>query len=237
MTRLVFVTGDKGGVGKSFTSRLLLDWYLKSGSKVRAFDTDKTNSTLFRFFKDVESPLFDLDQLDTDDQPSLDQFLNEIVSDEEDSIFMVDCAARTMERLLAWMSDLGFFELAKEHSIKLTLAFVLGPELDCVQILKDMSDSFQENAEYVLVKNLGKGSQFKVYDESKTRTRILNEWGGKEISIPNLVPSTSLEIDRLCLPFHIAKEGKELGIAERSRVSTFQAKAFAEFDQVGDLCR
>jgi hypothetical protein len=100
-----------------------------------------------------------------------------------------------------------------------------------------MSESFQHNAEYILVKNLGKGSQFKVYDESKTRARILNDWGGKEISIPNLVPSTSLEIDRLCMPFHIAKEAKNIGIAERSRINTFQSKAFAEFDQVGDLCR
>ena len=69
---MVLVTGDKGGVGKSFTSRTLLDWYLGEGKKVRAFDTDKTNSTLFRFYQEEGS----VQQLDVESPGDLDELVN-----------------------------------------------------------------------------------------------------------------------------------------------------------------
>lgn len=234
MSRIVFVTGDKGGVGKSFTSRVLLDWYEAKGIPVKAYDTDKTNSTLFRFFNENESKNMILSQLDTDNQGDLDSFLN-VVAENKDSVFVIDCAARTMDRLLTWMKEIGFFELAQEHEIKVTLAFVLGPEKDCVAILKDIASEFEDNADYILIKNEGKGSEFKVYDGSKTRERILKTLSGIEINIPLLHSKTSLEVDRLSIPFSVAKDSTVLGLAERSRVRTFQSRVFQQLDQAEAL--
>ena len=234
MSRIVFVTGDKGGVGKSFTSRVLLDWYGERGIKIKTFDTDKTNSTLFRFFSSSESDGLMLNQLDTDNQGDLDAFLNQVAGS-KDEVFVIDCAARTMDRFLVWMKEVGFFELTREHDIKVTLAFVLGPEKDCVAILKDIASEFEKNAEYILIKNEGKGSEFKVYDGSKTRERILKSLSGIEIKIPLLHSKTSLEVDRLSIPFSVAKDSTALGLAERSRVRTFQARAFLELDQAEAL--
>ena len=234
MSRIVFVTGDKGGVGKSFTSRVLLDWYHERGLPVKAFDTDKTNSTLFRFFNKSEDKNIILDQLDTDDQGALDSFLN-LVAEGKDEIFMIDCAARTMDRLLLWMKEVGFFKLALDHEIKITLAFVLGPEKDCVAILKDISAEFDTNADYILIKNEGKGLEFKVYDSSNTREKILSKLSGVEIKIPHLHPKTSLEVDRLSIPFSVAKDSTALGLAERSRVRTFQIRVFEELNKAEQL--
>ena len=234
MKRIVFVTGDKGGVGKSFTSRALLDWYVVNGVSVKAFDTDKTNSTLFRFFNKTKEEKITLDQLDTDDQSALDNFLEEIAAGNNE-ICMIDCAARTMDKLLLWMKEIAFFELAKEYDIKITLAFVLGPEKDCVAILKDVVGEFGNHVDYVLIKNEGKGMVFRVYDESNTRKIVLDELSGKEISIPQLYSKTSLEVDRMSLPFSMAKESTVLGIADKSRVRTFQNKVFSEFEKVKNV--
>lgn len=235
MARLVFVTGDKGGVGKSFTSRSLLDWYDERKIPIKAYDTDKTNSTLFRFFQKVENDRFTLDQLDTEDQSSLDELLEKLASAKEKDIIMLDCAARTMDKLLTWMNDVDFFLLADDLKISITLAFVLGPEKDCVAILKDIANSFQNRVDYVLIKNLGRGQEFKVYDQSKSREKILNELGGIEITIPALTPKTSLEVDRLNLPFVVAKDSTALMIADRQRVITFRNKLFDELSRAKHL--
>jgi hypothetical protein len=235
MARLVFVTGDKGGVGKSFTSRALLDWYLESGISVQAFDTDKTNSTLFRFFQKMDHEGLTLEQIDTDNQSALDELLERLATAKKEDVIMLDCAARTMDKLLLWMKEVDFFSLALDLNIQITLAFVLGPEKDCVAILKDIAEEFQGNVSYVLIKNLGRGAEFKVYDQSKSRDRILNEFSGFEIEIPALMAKTSLEVDRLNLPFIVAKEDTALMIADRQRVTTFRSKLFHSFERVRGL--
>ena len=52
MKKIILVTGDKGGVGKSFTARIIADYLLDKKVSFRAFDTDKTNATFYRFYPD-----------------------------------------------------------------------------------------------------------------------------------------------------------------------------------------
>ena len=50
--RIVFVTGDKGGVGKSFTSRAIVQYYLDLKQPFRGFDIDPVNPNLEQFYPD-----------------------------------------------------------------------------------------------------------------------------------------------------------------------------------------
>ncbi len=235
MKRIVLVTGDKGGVGKSFTSRLLLDWYLSKGEKIKAYDTDKTNSTLYRFYQDSISENLDLNQLDTDSQETLDQFLNDILDENETNTYMLDCGARTLDRLFVWMKEVGFSEIAKEHGVLITVAFVLAPEKDCVQILKDVMLELNDQVDYVIIKNKGKGSDFRIYEESQTRQKLIGELNAKEIDIPPLFQKTALEVDRKNMPFSIAKESTALSVTDRSRLRTYEAQVTPIFDGVQSL--
>ena len=50
MKRVIWVTGGKGGVGKSTFARGLLDILREAGLNVAAFDGDPTNAQLFRYY-------------------------------------------------------------------------------------------------------------------------------------------------------------------------------------------
>ena len=50
---LVVVGADKGGVGKTTMSRLLLDYMASRGTPARAFDTEHPRGTLKRFHPDI----------------------------------------------------------------------------------------------------------------------------------------------------------------------------------------
>ncbi len=225
--RVVFVTGDKGGVGKSFSSRLLIEWYEERGVKVSAFDTDKANSTLYRFFEKSEIQGLSLNQLDIDDPIALDEFLEKIAEAKDNEVFLVDCAARTLDRLVTWIREVDFLNLAQELDLKVTLAFVLGTEKDCVAILRDTLESFGEAVEYVVIKNQARGNDFRVYEGSKARERLIESLGGTEISLPGLFVKTSIEVDRLSMPFSRAIGENALGIADRSRLKTWRGNAFS----------
>ena len=51
--RVIWVTGGKGGVGKSTFSRGLLDVLSNAGVNVAAFDGDPSNAQLFRYYQGV----------------------------------------------------------------------------------------------------------------------------------------------------------------------------------------
>ncbi|WP_375511928.1 hypothetical protein [uncultured Nostoc sp.] len=54
--RLVIVTGDKGGVGKSTFARGLVQTYLDKGQRFIGFDADSSNSQLLRFYCPTNQP-------------------------------------------------------------------------------------------------------------------------------------------------------------------------------------
>jgi Mrp family chromosome partitioning ATPase len=79
--RIVFVTGDKGGVGKSFTSRALAQFYHDSKQAFRAFDIDPVNPNLAQFYPN------DTTQLDIGEPGALDEIRNAV---EEQVLVLVD---------------------------------------------------------------------------------------------------------------------------------------------------
>jgi len=226
MARIVFVTGDKGGVGKSFLARTLMDWYGRTGVDVKAFDTDKTNSTFYRFFRGQEN----VAQLDVDAVEDLDQLLN-VVSVKTNGVILVDCAARTMDQLLSWMRDVDFAGMKTELGFQMTIAFVMGPEKDCVAILRDLVEEMKGSADYVIIRNRAKGRSFDIYDNSAIRKSLNELYKASEIDLPAMFEKTALTVDRLNVNFEKALEHKEVQIADRQRIKIYRDKTRAMFEQ------
>lgn len=219
--QVLLITGDKGGVGKSFFSRLLTDYFKTKGVKFNAYDTDSTNSTLFRFYGDLTY------QLNIEDTTELDELLTTISNAKGDLI--VDCGARVLDRLVTWMDQVDFLSLQEELNFEVTLVFVLGPEKDCVQILRDVVDRFNANVQYVIVRNLGKGRSFGIYDGSQTRKRLVEELDATELDLPALFENTTLFLDKNNLGFTDALTSSNTSIADRQRIKKFRDEAFSSF--------
>jgi len=49
MTRLHFIGGEKGGVGKSVVARLLAQYFIDRQVPLLGFDTDMSHGSLLRF--------------------------------------------------------------------------------------------------------------------------------------------------------------------------------------------
>ena len=60
------VGGEKGGVGKSLTARLLAQYFIDHDIPFLGFDTDRSHGALLRYYADYASPIV------PDDYESLD---------------------------------------------------------------------------------------------------------------------------------------------------------------------
>ena len=92
MGRVHFIGGEKGGVGKSLTARLLAQYFIDGATPFTGFDSDQSHGTFSRFYKDFASPLR------VDDYDSLDNIIT-IAETHPDHDLIIDLAAQTSASL------------------------------------------------------------------------------------------------------------------------------------------
>lgn len=214
--RIVLVTGNKGGTGKSTFTRGLRDVLQERGIECAAYDCDKDNAQLYRFYKGVGDGV---DRIDIFAQGGADA----LVDDMEDSgapVMLVDLPAGSGKALEDFDRELRFLETAQELGYSVTLVSVLSRIKDSVNALRLLMEVFEDRVQHVAVKNLffGSGEKFTLFERSKVKARLL-ELGGVVIEMPDLFDDTYDLIDEGNLTFRAAAgEGSPLKRSHRSRV-------------------
>jgi hypothetical protein len=223
--RIVFVTGDKGGVGKSFTARALVEYYLSLGIPFHAYDIDPVNPSLAQFYPEVTTAI------DLEEPGALDELRNDM---EVHPLLLVDCAARSINELDHWFSDMSLLQQRKNLKLSITFAFVVTPDKSCTVIMQDALKRFSEEAHYFVVKNTGKGKNFSIYEKSALRKTFLSDFQGREIDLPPILERTVVLLDNHDIAFGKALNDPHATYADRSRVQGFLDKVFAEFKTLHD---
>jgi MinD-like ATPase involved in chromosome partitioning or flagellar assembly len=127
LKRLVFVYGDKGGVGKSAFARLLLDIYRDSSVPCKAIDSDTSNADLYRCYKRV----VDKAQQIADDSADAVERVDFTVRGEADylidslgehkELILVDLPARSRDAFTNFIQELDLLVVAAESGYRATI--------------------------------------------------------------------------------------------------------------------
>ena len=88
MSKLHFIGGEKGGVGKSLVARILAQYLIDHETPFLGFDTDQSHGALLRFYRDYAAPAA------IDRYESLDGIVEAAASEPERRI-LIDLAAQT----------------------------------------------------------------------------------------------------------------------------------------------
>ena len=107
MGKVHFIGGEKGGVGKSMTSRLLAQYYIDNQLPFLGFDSDASHGTFSRFYGEFASPVI------VGEDDSLDGILEACESNPERDL-IIDLAAQTSTRLGEWLEQTDVFGLCEE---------------------------------------------------------------------------------------------------------------------------
>ncbi len=184
---LILVGADKGGVGKTTVSRVLLDYLTERAIPARAFDTESPRGTLTRFYPDT-TEIVDLDR--TNDQmrgfDTLDQ--NDI------KVTLVDVRAGQLKTMLGALREFGFFEAVREGKFDFLLFHILGSSVASLEEIAEMAP-FVGDAQYFLVKNhIGEGTYFE-WDPNLHRAYFDRATNATELTIPKLNELAYEQID------------------------------------------
>lgn len=230
MAHIHFIGGEKGGVGKSLTARVLAQYMIDKEIPFIGFDTDRSHGALMRFYAGYASPVV------MDRQEALDVII-ETAAEQPERRILVDLAAQTHEPLVRWMDDAGVVAMADEMGMTIHYWHVMDAGKDSVDLLQRLLDRFGTSLKYVLVRNQVRGNDFSVLEQSGQQQRAV-ELGARVVTIKRLQDGVMQKIDAGSSSFWKAKNPQDpasggLGLMDRQRVKMWLRDVYREVDDVG----
>jgi len=232
MSSLNFIGGEKGGVGKSVTARLLAQYFIDRNQPFIGFDTDRSHTSFTRFYADYAAPVI------VDSYEGLDLIASsfeELTENGQQNSAIVDLAAQTAAPLARWIKDSDLLALLADMGITVNFWHVADSGQDSTDLLARLIDTYGHGPNYFIVKNEGRGKDFSLLEKSAALREAL-ALGGKLITLSELHESSMNKIDRQNASFWAAinhREGEHaLGLLERQRVKTWLRNNYASFDSL-----
>ena len=225
MSSLNFIGGEKGGVGKSVVARVLAQYFIDSQQPFTGFDTDRSHTTFTRFYQSYASPVI-VDSFESLD--AIAQALDEAQGAHLPHI-IVDLAAQTAAPMARWIQESDLFAVMADMGVKVNFWHVADAGKDSVDLLGSLIDTYGAGPNYVVVKNLGRGSDFSQLENSDVLKKAL-EFGAQVVSLGQLQESSMRKIDRQDASFWASvnqTSGPDsLGLLERQRAKHWLKKTY-----------
>lgn len=238
------VDGQKGGVGKSTTSKVLLEYFKHKGISCKLFDLDASSLDVGKIYApNTYSPVKKNkgDKGKTNEENFLQFTANKSTKDEVDILFdaalennvICNLPSNIKHLFNPWIIDNGLIELARDNGVKFVKWFVSSGEVQSIGEFIETVDKFtnSETFQHVFVKNLSLEENWqKVIDHNKTLNETLESDKIITLELPALSPTRYKLILENNLTFEAAKTSKELNMVARQGVAKFLEKAFENLD-------
>ncbi len=229
MRSLNFIGGEKGGVGKSVAARVLAQYFIDKGRPFVGFDTDRSHTSFTRFYAGYASPVI------VDSFEGLDRIAGvfEEAAKAVPTSAIVDLAAQTAAPLSRWIRDSDLLSLLAEMGVTVNFWHLCDAGKDSVDLLDRLLNTYGAGPNYIVVRNLGRGSDFALLDDSAALKKA-QALGGQVINLGQLHESSMRKIDQQNASFWAAIHNKDdpsaMGMLERQRIKTWLKNTYATFD-------
>lgn len=224
MGRVHFIGGEKGGVGKSLTARLLAQYFIDSATPFTGFDSDQSHGSFSRFYKDFASPLR------VDDYDSLDNII-EVAETQPGHDLIIDLAAQTSARLGQWIEESDVFGIFTEMGHKVFIWHVMDDGADALSLLDKTLDSYQQqDIQFIVVQNMGRGENFDAFEQSPIFQKA-QQRNAYCMTLGKLHAKLVQKVDFNDLSFWAAANNRDLmSTPERQRMRVWLENAYTQFD-------
>ncbi len=228
---LILVGADKGGVGKTTTSRALLDFLAKRNILARSFDTENPRGTLRRFYPgsteiiDLGNVAHQMKVLDTLDTSAV-------------KVTVVDLKAGALSGALDTFEKIGVLEAARSGEFNLGLMHVVGPAIASLDEMGEVA-KYTKGIDYIVARNFINETNFFEWDERTYKKYFAGLSNAREIEIPKLNEMAYEQVDLAGVTFADFIENKNakgqpggFSFVLRGYVRKWLADIFEEFERL-----
>ena len=224
-SRIYWIGGGKGGVGKSMVSMALVDYLAAQGAPLFLVDSDTSNPDVYKSYREeVPCELLDLDKVD-----GWIHLVN-LCETHRDKIMVVNTAARSNSAVTKFGGTLS--TSLQELDRSLVALWAINRQRDSLELLREFMDALTDCRVHVL-RNMyfGDETKFELYTGSKIRPRVEGS-GGKSLSFPDLADRVADDLykDRMT----IATAATKLPIGNRAELRRWRTAVSRMMAEVVD---
>jgi len=223
--QLNLILNGKGGVGKSFFAVNFVQALKDLRLPHRAADTDDENSTLLRFHADAEF-------VNIQKPREIDRLFALL---ESADLLIVDCRAASTDLFLDYFAEINLRDVLSSLNARLTLVTPVNHEADSVEQLRLLSARLNGDCRYVVVKNQVHSEHFRIYDDSKTRVRVVAELQGREITMSRLHDWLVTALNENNVTASVALTHPAFSLIDRQRLKHWQRFFHEQLALANDL--
>lgn len=221
---IVFVSGSKGGVGKSITTMAVLDYLIAEHRYLRLVESDTTNPDVWKSYgRSVESDVVDLDQVD-----GWIQLVN-LCDANPFKVVVVNTPARNNDAVREHGGILA--DALKELGRQLITLWVINRQRDSLELLSGYLELMPAGVTHV-VRNgyFGDESKYELYERSSLPETIQQQ-GGKSLFLPDLADRVTDELYSRRITLNEAAQQLRLG--DRVELQRWRASVREMLTQAG----
>ena len=222
-TKIHIIDGEKGGAGKSFVSRALIEYCKLNGLDVAIVDADNSNQDIAKLYPGVESAFF------SDDEKQA-KYADKIFYLALEKTVIVNLPAQVYTNVTNWIQRNKLVELGKENSISFIKWFVCTGSIDSVNFFLQSLNDLGNDVKHVFVRNMGLCDDWKYIEEMPEFVDAQTKYKFAIMDFPKFPFWERNTIDRLGTTFNQALRHPELKVVSRQRVKNFLTEAYRAFN-------
>ncbi len=256
--KIIFVGGQKGGVGKSFATKSLVEYFWHRRVNYQLIEADQDNPDVAIVYDKERLPdIYDQGLSDTgtnnfsltpceyigfSDSKYRIAEPDVIFTSALDRITIVNLPSNVEEQVNNWLNKSDILGLKEEYDVELYKLFLTDGSYSSIKLLYTSLKEHGEDIHHVLVKNLGRvtgGANFEYLYKDEEFEKAVSKFDIEDVNLPMLYPQEQFFLDKNGLTF---LEGKEIlidepgyGIVSAQRVVNFRKEVFAMLEGISFL--
>ncbi|MGD1875842.1 MAG: cobalamin biosynthesis protein CobQ [Mastigocoleus sp.] len=225
-TTIHIIDGERGGAGKSFVSKALIEYCNSINHDVIIFDADVSNQDIAKIYPGVKSIFFS-------DNEKLTQAADEIFDCAFDKSVIVNLPAQVYSKVTDWINKNSLIDLGEEHSIRFVKWFVCTGGIDSVNFFLQSLDDLGDRMTHVFVRNMGLCDEWEYVQQMSEFIDAANKYQFINIDFPKFPFWERNMIERLGISFSEALSHPDFKVISRQRVKNFLKQTQVVFSQTG----
>lgn len=221
---IVFVSGSKGGVGKSITSMAVLDYLIAEHRYLRLVEADTTNPDVWKSYgRTVESEVVNLDEVD-----GWIHLVN-LCDANPFKVMVVNTPARNNDAVREHGGIL--LDALKELGRDLITLWVINRQRDSLELLNGYLETMPGGVAHV-VRNgyFGELTKFELYQQSSLPETIQQQ-GGKSLFLPDLADRVTDELYSRRIT--LSEAAQQLRLGDRIELQRWRASVREMLTEAG----
>ena len=227
MATIHLIDGEKGGVGKSFVARTMIQYGLDRNLPFVAVETDRSNPDVAGVYEGLcEYAVFTEDEKQADKADSIFEMALE-------QPVIVSLPSQVHRAMKDWIERDNLIEMGSDYGVSFCKWFVCNGDYDSVNLFKSSLNCYENQITHILVRNNGLCYDWGALEENELVQAAIKKYGVKAIDFPKLGDKERTVINQKRLRFDEARKYPGFGILSKQRVVNFLKAAYQAFDSAG----